>query len=63
MITLTYRASKDSPWTRIEISEDKDPFEVCNFVRDRLFPWELVPVKDARFDAVMKARKKRTTDA
>lgn len=36
-----------------------DPFDICNAVRERLFPLESLPKKDAKFDALMKARRKR----
>lgn len=33
-----------------------DPFEICNAVRERLFPGVLLAAQDPKFDALMAAR-------
>jgi hypothetical protein len=58
VILVQYLNRETRARVSIEIDEKNNPFEVCNAVRDRLFPWEFVKEKDARFEAVMKDRKK-----
>jgi hypothetical protein len=58
MILVQYLNRETKARVSIEIDEKSDPFDVCNAVRDRLFPWEFVKEKDSKFEAVMKARKK-----
>jgi len=35
---LRYRPAPDVPWIRIQFPAQIDPFDLCNFVRSRLFP-------------------------
>jgi hypothetical protein len=36
--SLRYRAAEGMPWVHIQFPETADPFDICNAVRERLFP-------------------------
>jgi hypothetical protein len=54
-VEIRYRPQPDAPEERAVIRSD-DPFEVCNRVRERLFPDVPLPEKDEKFDAITAAR-------
>lgn len=51
---IRYRLSPTDEWKLAEI--DRDPFDVCNAVRARLFPDVALPERDERFEEVMNRR-------
>lgn len=55
-VFIRYRRSADAPWETATIRSD-DPFEVCDRVRDRLFPDVKTPEFDEKFARLMAARK------
>lgn len=57
MTYVRYRQNPETDWTVVKLPDEKDPADICNAVRDRLFHDVKLPKRDAKFEAVMAARK------